>query len=312
MRRSIGIDVGGTKVLGVVADETGAIVDEARAVTPVHDGPAMVATMAEVANELRRRHPEVEAVGGGVAGLVTLDGIVRFSPNLPYVIELPVGPMLAEAIGLPVRLENDATCALWGEHERGAAAGVADVALVALGTGVGGALVLGGNLVRGANGFAGEVGHMVVDLGGIPCVCGRQGCWERYASGTGLGRMGREMAEAGRAPRLVELAGGDPLLVRGEHVTLAASEGDAQALAVMDVLADWVAIGLVNLCQVLDVARFVIGGGLAAAGDVLVEPVRRAYEERAVASEHRPPVEIVAAAMGEYAGAVGAALLALD
>jgi glucokinase len=188
---------------------------------------------------------------------------------------------------------------------------VRDVALVTLGTGVGGAFVLDGSLVRGANGFAGEVGHMVVERDGIPCVCGRRGCWERYASGTGLGRMGREVAEAGGAPRLVELAGGDPVHVRGEHVTHAAAEGDADALAVLDLLADWVAIGLVNLRQLLDVERFVIGGGLAEAGEVLLTPIRRAFDRRAVTPEHRPPVAIVAAAMGEYAGAVGAALLAL-
>jgi glucokinase len=309
---SIGIDVGGTKVLGVVADGSGTVLDEVRAATPVDDGPRMVEAMAHVAMELRQRHPEVTALGAGVAGLVTLDGVVRFSPNLPSVLELPVGPMLEEAVGLPVRLDNDATCALWGEHRRGAARGVDDVALVTLGTGVGGAFVLGGRLVRGANGFAGEVGHMVVARDGIRCVCGRRGCWERYASGTGLGRMGREVAEAGAAPRLVALAGGDAAAVRGEHVTMAATEGDGPALGVLDLYGDWIAIGLVNLAQLLDVSRFVLGGGLAASGAVLLAPIRAAYDRRAVAPDHRPPVEIVTTAMGEHSGAVGAALLAVD
>jgi glucokinase len=246
-----------------------------------------------------------------VAGLAGRDGIVRFSPNLPGVVELPVGPLLSEAVGLPVVLDNDATCALRAEHRAGAARGAGDVALVALGTGVGGAFVLDGELRRGTNGFAGEIGHMVVDVGGVPCVCGRLGCWERYASGSGLGRMGREAAEAGRAPRLVELAGGDPLLVRGEHVTAAAAEGDAAALAVVEVLAGWVAVGLVNLVQAVDVGRIVIGGGLAEAGRVLIDPIQRAYDERAVGADHRPRVEIVGAELGEQAGAVGAALLAL-
>lgn len=307
--RTIGLDVGGTKVLGVVTDGSGTVLDEHRVRTPAGDGGRLVAAMAAVVGELRSRH-EAAAVGAGVAGLVTRDGVVRFSPNLPGVVELPVRDLLSEAVGLPVVLDNDATAALAGEHRRGAARGVDDVALVTLGTGLGGAFVLDGHLVRGAHGFAGEVGHMVVDVGGVPCVCGRRGCWERYASGSGLGRMGREAAEAGRAPRLVELAGGDPLDVRGEHVTAAAAEGDRQALAVVDVLAGWVAIGLVNLVQALDVSRFVIGGGLAEAGEVLVGPVRAAYAERAVAPEHRPPVEIVVAELGEHAGAVGAALLA--
>ena len=308
MTLTIGIDVGGTKALGVVTDATGAVLAEHRVPTP-EDGMAMIDAMAELVATLREVH-DVSAVGAGVAGLVTREGTVRFSPNLPGVVELAVGPLLAEHVGLPVRIDNDATCALWGEHVCGAARGADDVVLVTLGTGVGGGLLFDGHLVRGANGFAGEIGHMVVDVGGVPCVCGRRGCWERYASGTGLGRMGRELAEAGRAPRLVELAGGDPRAVRGEHVTAAAAEGDTQALAVVDVLAGWVALGLVNLTQALDVTRFVIGGGLAEAGDVLIDPIRAAYLERAVAPEHRPAVEIVAAQLGEHAGAVGAALLA--
>jgi glucokinase len=306
----LGLDVGGTKVLGVVVDGVGAVLDEHRVPTPVDDGLGLVAAMAEVVGTLRARWPEVGRVGAGIAGLVTRTGVVRFSPNLPGLVELPVADLLAEAVGLPVHLDNDATCALWAEHECGVAGGIDNVALVALGTGVGGAFVLDGVLQRGANGFAGEIGHMVVDVGGVPCACGRRGCWERYASGTGLGRMGREAAEAGRAPRLVELAGGHPLDVRGEHVTAAAAEGDAPALAVFDVLAGWVAVGLVNLSQVLDVSTFVIGGGLAEAGEVLLEPIRRAYAERAVAPDHRPAVEIVGASLGEHAGAVGAALLA--
>ena len=308
MTLSIGIDVGGTKALGVVTDASGAVLAEHRVPTP-SEGTDLIEAMAELVATLRKEH-DVGTVGAGVAGLVTREGTVRFSPNLPGVVELAVGPLLAALVGLPVRIDNDATCALWGEHVCGAARGADDVVLVTLGTGVGGGLLFDGRLVRGANGFAGEIGHMVVDVGGVPCVCGRRGCWERYASGTGLGRMGRELAEAGRAPRLVELAGGDPRAVGGEHVTTAAAEGDAQALAVVGVLAGWVALGLVNLTQALDVTRFVIGGGLAEAGDVLIDPIRAAYAERAVAPEHRPAVEIVAAQLGEHAGAVGAALLA--
>lgn len=307
---TIGLDVGGTKVLGVVTDGSGAVLDEQRADTPGADGRSMIDVMAAVVAALRSRRQDVTAVGAGVAGLVS-NGVVRFSPNLPGALELPVAALLSEAVGLPVALENDATAALAGEHACGAAHGADDVALVALGTGIGGAFVLGGSLYRGAGGFAGEIGHMVVDVGGVPCPCGRRGCWERYASGSGLGRMGREVAEAGRAPLLVELAGGDPLQVRGEHVTVAAAAGDERALAVVDVLAGWVAVGLVNLVQALDVSRIVIGGGLAEAGEVLLRPIRAAYDERAVSPEHRPRVEIVGAALGEHAGAVGAALLAV-
>jgi glucokinase len=228
------------------------------------------------------------------------------------VVEDPVGPRVAEATGLVVRAENDATCATWAEHISGAGRGVPDLLVVTLGTGIGGGFVLDGRLERGANGFAGEIGHMVVDHDGVACVCGRRGCWERYASGTGLGRMAREAAQAGRGSRMIELAGDDPELVRGEHATAAALEGDPEALAVLRRLAGWVGLGLASLVHILDVRRIVIGGGLVEAGDTLLDPVRSAFAERLYAPDHRPEVEIVAAELGEQAGAIGAALLARE
>ena len=151
---------------------------------------------------------------------------------------------------------------------------------------------------------------MVVDADGVACLCGRRGCWERYASGGALGRWGREAAAAGRAPQLLARAGGDPDDVKGEDVTAAAVEGDPGALVVLETFAGWFALGLANLVHVLDVTRCVIGGGLVEAGDVLLDPVRAAFADRVVAPEHRPPVEIVAAELGGDAGAIGAALLA--
>lgn len=288
MTNTVGLDVGGTKVLGVVADGSGTVLGEHRVATPGMDAARLVGVMADVVAELRRRH-RVVAVGAGVAGAVTGDGTVRYSPNIPGLVEVPMASLLSEAVGLPVVVDNDANCALVGEHALGAARGSDDVALVALGTGIGGAFLLDGRLHRGADGFAGEIGHMVVVAGGELCVCGRRGCWERYASGSALGRL------AGRP---------------GEEVGAAVVAGDAAAAAHVAALAEWVALGLVNLVQALDVRRIVIGGGLAAAGDVLVGHVRRAYAAQAVAPAHRPPVEIVAAELGPGAGAVGAALLA--
>jgi glucokinase len=288
---TIGVDVGGTKVLGVVADEHGTLLAEHRVPTPA-TGPGLIDAMVDVIGVLRT--DAVTGVGAGVPGLVSRDAVLRFAPNLPGVVELPVGALLAEATGLPVRVDNDNTCALWGEHLLGAARDVDDAVLVGLGTGIGGGLLLDGRLVRGAHGFAGEIGHMVVARGGIPCVCGRNGCWERYASGSALSRMGRD---AGIAQT-------------GEEVSALAIAGDAAALAVFEEFADWFAVGLVNLVHVLDVSRCVIAGGVVEAGEVLIDAVRRAFAARLVAPDHRPPVEIVAAEMGERAGAIGAALLA--
>src|SRR4051794_15725570 len=290
---TIGVDVGGTKVLGVVVDDAGSVVASSRVPTP-SGGDAVVEAMLGVIGELRRGHDDVIGVAAGVPGLVDRDGMLRFAPNLPGVVELPVGRLLHDATGLPVSVDNDNTCALWGEHLAGAARDASDVVLVGLGTGIGGGLLLDGRLVRGAHGFAGEIGHMVVARGGIPCVCGRNGCWERYASGTALGRMART-AGIGE---------------RGEDVTVAAVAGGVRALAVFDEFADWFAVGLANLVHVLDVSRCVIAGGLVEAGDVLLDAVRRAFAARIVAPEHRPAVDIVGAELGERAAAIGAALLA--
>jgi glucokinase len=173
-------------------------------------------------------------------------------------------------------------------------------------------VVAGGVLQRGANGFAGEPGHMVVDPNGPPCPCGRRGCWERYASGSGLGRLARDAAEAGKGPRLVTLAGGDPELVKGEHVTIAANEGDPDALEVLRSFGWWAALGIANLVNVLDPEVVVVAGGLVEAGEVLMEPIRASYRELVLAADFRPEVRIVPAQLRGDAGAIGAALLAHD
>ena len=296
-------------------DADGAVVDEHRLPTP-SGSEAVVDVLSDVALELARRAADVgpvEAIGVGVPGLVDDRGVLRFAPNLPGVVQLDLGALLRDrlaSVGVDrVVVENDASCAAWGEGRAGAAAGSHHALLVTLGTGIGGGLVLGGSLYRGANGFAGEIGHMIIDRHGPPCPCGQRGCWERFASGSGLGRLGREAAIAGRAPRVVELAGGDPEAVKGEHVTTAAAEGDEAAAAVMAEFAWYLALGLANLANALDPEVIVLGGGLIEAGAVLLDPVRSSFHALVEADAHRPDVPIVAAALGERAGAIGAALL---
>ncbi len=306
---TIGVDVGGTKILGVALDADAEVVGEWRVATPA-GGAAILAAVFTVVERLRAGVGEVTGLGVGVPGLVDRRGTLRFAPNLPGVVELPVGPALAETTGLAVQVDNDATCALWAEHRVGAADDSDNALLVTLGTGIGGGILADGRLVRGASGFAGEIGHLVVEAQGRMCGCGRRGCWERYASGSALSIAGREAARAGRAPRLVALAGGDADTVAGAHVTAAAAEGDAEAAALVEGFAAWVAVGLASLVHVLDVDRCVIGGGLVEAGEVLFAPVRRAFRDRLVAPDHRPDVQVVPARLGERAGAIGAALLA--
>ena len=307
---TIGVDVGGTKCLGVVLTADGEVTAEHRVPTP-REPHEVIDAIAGVARELQAGAPAATRVGVGAPGLIDRTGVLRFAPNLGPAAEVPVRAGLLERLpGSTIVVENDANCAAWGEWVAGAARGVDDVLMITLGTGIGGGIILGGALFRGANGFAGEIGHVVVDPHGPHCPCGQRGCWERYASGSGLGWLAREAAVAGQATRVVELAGGDPESVRGEHVTRAAAEGDAQAQAVMERFAWWVALGLANLANVFDPSRFVLGGGLIEAGALLIEPVSRQFLELVEAAAHRPPIEIVPATLGERAGAIGAADLA--
>jgi len=220
------------------------------------------------------------------------------------------GRVTARLGGLAVVIDNDATCAAVGEWVYGAAAGATDAVVVTLGTGIGGGLVVNNRVARGALGFAGEIGHMVVDPSGPSCPCGKRGCWERFASGSGLGRLAREAAHAGRLDEVLRLAGGDPEAVRGEDVTAAAAAGDAAARAVLEELGWWLALGLANLANILDPSVFVLGGGMVDAVDLVIEPVRTAFDNLVEGRAGRPEVMIRLASLGERAGAVGAALLA--
>ncbi|MEO6652826.1 MAG: ROK family protein [Ilumatobacteraceae bacterium] len=305
--RSLGIDVGGTKCLAVVLDDEGQIVDEARRLTPRGEAslPKLIDTLAELAVAMG----PVDHVGVGVPGLVTRSGVLRAAPNLDGVADFDVAGLLGARIDRTVNVDNDATCAAVAEWLYGAGKGSDDMVLVTLGTGIGGGLVLGGRLQRGSNGFTGEYGHMVVDPDGPPCPCGRRGCWERYASGSGLARLAREAATGRRVSRVLDIAGGDPEAVRGEMVQQAAREGDPDSLAVIDEFGRWVAVGLVSLTNALDPERFVLGGGLAAGSDLYIGPIRDWFRRLIYQPELRPMPDIAFARWNERAGAVGAALL---
>jgi len=314
---AVGLDLGGTKISAQVVDSSalGEPFASSRVATP-HGGPAIVAAIvhcvADIAAQLEGSGASVGAVGLGAAGLVDTVGVMRFAPNLPGVIDFPFGSELEARLGVPVAIANDATAATLAEQRLGAGRGASDLLMVSLGTGIGAGAVSGGILQLGAHGFAGEAGHMVVDPTGPPCPCGRRGCWERFASGSGLGRLAREAVEAGRAQAVVDLAGGDPSAVRGEHVGVAAAAGDGDAREIVRSFAWWVALGIANLVNILDSEVVVVGGGLVDLGELLLEPVRNAFDELVLAARHRPPVRIVPAELGSAAGAVGGWLLADD
>ena len=316
-----GIDIGGTKVLGVALGTGEAIVAETRVPTPTGTreivGSHVADAVAEVAAELDRTLGRDAAttdpapIGVGAPGMVDRQGRLCFAPNLPQAhgvdwTEL-IGPRLP---GRSVLIENDANLAVLAEQRLGAARAYRHVVMVTLGTGIGGGIVIDGRVEVGSAGFAGEIGHMVVDPAGPPCPCGRRGCWERYASGAGLGLLAREAALAGRLDGVVRRAGGDPENVRGEDVSAAAAAGDPAARQVIGEVGRWVGFGLANLAAALDPECFVLGGGLVRAGDLLFDAARASFGELVEGGDRRPLAAVVPAAFGERAGAVGAALTA--
>jgi glucokinase len=306
----IGVDIGGTKVLATAVSSTGRVLRTARRETPgrrveaslVED--ALTAAVQEIAGARR-----VGAIGIAAAGFVDAQGErVRFAPHLPWRDE-GVRARLAERWSAPVVLDNDANCAARAELTYGAVGSAQDAIVVTMGTGIGGAVVLDGSVHRGYNGMAGEFGHMQVVAGGHPCECGGTGCWEQYSSGNALVRFAR--SRMGQQPTaLHDLCDGDPDRLTGPMVTEAASVGDDVALQAFASVGDWLGVGLANLVAAFDPEIVVIGGGVSAAGDLLLEPARRAMRESLVGAEHRTVPPVVRAALGPEAGAIGAADLA--
>lgn len=283
---SVGIDVGGTKCHGVRVDVNGEVLAEVRYPTP--PVAELVPLLADMFHELGG----TTALGIGVPGLITPEGVVKASPNMPGAFNVPVGPQLREHLGIAVHVENDATMAAFGEWKAGAARGAENAVMVTLGTGIGGGIVMSGKLQRGANGFAGEIGHMVVQRDGDECVCGRRGCWERYASGSAL-KM---------------LSGGSS----GEEVFAAAVAGDAKALEVVDAYAQWIAVGLASLTNICDPEIIVLGGGVVDSVGVVMDAVRTSFIDALYSAQWRAHPQLVTAELGARAGAIGSALMVLE
>jgi glucokinase len=317
-----GVDIGGTKVLGVALSPTDQVVAEARAPTPTGTRTIVGSHVADAVAAVVRQLDEAPAtgtgdgegpppVGVGAPGMVDRHGRLVFAPNLPQAHGVDWIQLIGDRLpGRAVLIENDANFAVLAEHRLGAARGHRHVLMVTLGTGIGGGIVMDGRVQVGATGFAGEIGHVVVDPAGPACPCGRRGCWERFASGAGMAVLAREAALAGKLDEVVRLAGGDPENVRGEDVSAAAAAGDPAAQGVIREVGWWVGFGLANLAATFDPECFVLGGGLLQAGDLLLESARVTFAEMVEGGDRRPPAVIVPAAFGERAGAVGAALAA--
>jgi glucokinase len=311
MALSCGIDVGGTKIAGAVVDDRGKILEHRRVESPASEVEAIEDAIAGLVADLRTRH-DVDRVGLGAAGYVDASRAkMIFAPNLAW-RDIDLKAELEERIDLPVSIENDANAAAWGEFRFGGGEDVNDFLMVTVGTGVGGGIVLGGELQRGAFGFAAEIGHLRVVPDGRACGCGNRGCFEQYASGSALVRNVRDAVAAGvpEVAGLLERAGGDPGAISGPLVTAAAQDGDDFAVARLAELGDWLGQGAASLVTVLDPAAIVVGGGVSEADDLLLGPMRESFVGHLSVRGYRPVAEIRRAQLGNEAGVIGAADLA--
>ena len=308
---TVGIDIGGTKVLAGVVDATGRVLARERRLTPGKSVQSVEDTIVDVVRDFSRRY-DVGAVGIGAAGFVdSARAAVLFSPHLAWRDE-PLRDAVMARLRLPVVVDNDANAAALAETRFGAAVGYRQVLCITLGTGIGGALVLDGRVYRGANGMAGEFGHMQVVPDGRRCECGNRGCWEQYASGNALVRETREMilADSPVAHRLRDLVGGDVEALTGPLISQAASDGDPTAMELIAEVGAWLGTGLAGLTAAFDPSCIVVGGGVSEAGDLLLGPARRTFSATLAGRGFRTEPVITRAALGAEAGFIGAADMA--
>ena len=307
----LGVDVGGTKIAVGPVDRAGTqLAPPVVALSQTSDEESFLLGLEAV---LRRALKEFERFEPGAIGLACAGTVDRArrevvsSPNLPLV-SVALGPTLQEALGMPVVLENDGNAAVLGEALAGAAAGLRNVVLLTLGTGVGGGLFIDGKLYRGAHGGAGELGHTVVQMGGIPCRCGNRGCLEMYASGPALARYASSRArDPERDPNGTLIALRERGELNGGVVSKLAREGHPGAIEAVKQLADWLGIGLVNIANTFDPDMIVVGGGVGELGELLLRPARE-FLRRTAMPPGSEEVQVAAAKLGNRAGLVGAAL----
>jgi len=309
---SIGVDIGGTKVLGGVVDASGNILTTHREDTPKAGGDELTQAIIGVIQELLAQHAAT-SVGISAAGFVSSDRQTMLAtPNIAGWNGINLMTEISREVDLPIVIENDANAAAWGEAIYGAGRGESELMMVTVGTGIGGGIISNGALYRGAFGVAAEFGHMRVVPGGHLCGCGKFGCFEQYASGSALHRhlMEAIAKDPTRAHSLLARGDGTVEGVKGSHITAAARAGDPIAVEAFNTTGDWLGAGIASLSVILDPALVVIGGGVIDAGELLMAPTRLALEKYMPFSGKHPTPRIVVAELGNDAGLVGVADLA--
>jgi glucokinase len=308
VRYSLGVDIGGTKILGAVVDEEGTIVGKTRIPTDRAEG---VDALPEAIDRfLAEAEKPIESIGLAVAGFVEYpSGRILFAPNLSF-SNPAVGEDISREYGLPVVVENDANAAAWAENRFGAGRGTRNMLMLTVGTGIGGGIISEGKLYRGSRGFAAEFGHMPVSLDGPACNCGSHGCLEAVASGSALGRMARERAPEFPESEILRLAGGRVETITGAMVGKAADVRDPLAIELLWDLGTLLGVGLAGLGKAFDPEMIVVGGGVLAEGESILGAAREELLAR-YKGQVDPPA-VVSASLGNDAGVVGAAQLSLE
>ena len=310
----IAADIGGTTISAGIVGRDGGVYAQRQALTYARGkGPAVHENIVGTLEAVRSEAPActtVLGVGIGAPGNVDAAAgrIGEDIQNIPELKGVALGLLVADRLGLPVVVDNDVNALALGELVFGAARGARNFILIFIGTGVGGGIVLNGRIVRGASGYGGEVGHMAVEPDGRPCFCGSRGCLKAYLSGPDLAAQAREALAAAPAARFLALAGGDPAAIRAEHVFQAAREGDVAAQAIVDRAARILGIALANLINALNPELILLGGGVMAGADLLLEPARGWARRYAFASAFTA-AKIGLASLDKQSGIKGAAAL---
>lgn len=310
----VGLEVGGTTIRAALADETANTVAWVKKRTPLFSSRAVVGGAEELIDQLlgdaQINSSQLLGIGLGVAGMINFkEGIVVFSPNLPL-RNVPFRDLLRDYYQVPTFLDNDANVAALGEKYYGLGSEMNNFICLTLGTGIGAGVILDNKIYRGTTGSAGELGHTILDMDGPPCSCGSYGCFEELASGRAIVRKAQEIIKQGKGKKLLELAKGKEKDLAGEMVTQAALEGDEAAKEVLAEIGHIVGIGLTNIVNIFNPELVVISGGIAQAGDLILEPARKVVVERALIPNSQV-ARIEVTTLGDKIGVLGAVALAL-
>ncbi len=317
MKYAVGIDLGGTNIAAGVVDETGKLlcsrtVKTKAPCTPDEIADRIAALCRAVTEDAGMVPEQIAWIGAGVPGSVDKNtGILEYANNLGF-RDVPLGTMLGNRLQCPVFLDNDANAAAWAEYCVGAGKGCCDMVMMTLGTGVGGGIIEKGHIVAGCNWAAGELGHFVIERGGIPCSCGMCGCFEQYASVSALVRQTRKAMEKAPKSLMWKLAGNDEQNVNGRTAFDAMRQGDSEAKEVVDRYIYDLCIGVTSMINIFQPEVFCIGGGISREGETLIAPIRKYVKQYGYArgSKHQP--RITAARLAGDAGIIGAALLGMQ